>query len=62
MHEDMPGWKTSTQGVTEFSKLPKEARAYIKRIEQVTGVPIAWVGTGPKRSDMMARGFSHPAQ
>jgi adenylosuccinate synthase len=62
MHEDMPGWKTSTQGVTEFSKLPKEARAYIKRIEQVTGVPIAWVGTGPKRSDMMARGFSQPAQ
>ena len=54
----MPGWKCSTEGVTKFSELPKEARAYIKRIEQLTGVPIAWVGTGPKRSDMCTRGFT----
>lgn len=38
--------------------LPKAAQAYVKRIEKVTGVPVAWVGTGPKRSDMLTRGFS----
>jgi adenylosuccinate synthase len=38
----MPGWTDSTVGVTEYDKLPVNARLYLQRIEQVTGVPITW--------------------
>jgi adenylosuccinate synthase len=57
----MPGWKTSTRGVRKFTELPKAARAYVKRLEELTGVPIAWVGTGAGRHDMVTRGFTMPA-
>ena len=57
---DLPGWKTSTQGVTNLKDLPKQARAYIKRIEELVGVPVAWIGTGPKRDHMVMKGFKMP--
>ncbi len=53
VYEDMPGWKCSTQGVSKFDDLPARAKRYIKRIQKVTGVPVAWVGTGPDRSHMI---------
>jgi len=36
--------------------LPKQARAYIEFIEEQVGVPIGWIGTGPKREDMVVKG------
>ena len=33
------------------------AQAYVRRIEALVGVPVAWVGTGPARTDMVTRGF-----
>lgn len=54
---DMPGWKTSTRGCTRFDALPPAARAYVRRIEALVGVPVAWVGTGPGRTEMVTRGF-----
>lgn len=35
--------------------LPKEARAYVDFIEEFIGVRVGWIGTGPKREDMIAR-------
>jgi len=35
--------------------LPKNAQAYVKLIEDYCGVPIAWIGTGPGREDMITR-------
>lgn len=61
VYEDLPGWKTQTQGISSFAELPKAARNYVKRIEQVTGVPVAWIGTGPKRDDMITKGFDFAA-
>jgi len=55
VYEDMPGWKCSTQGVSNFQDLPKRAQRYVKRIEKVTGVPVAWIGTGPDRSHMIRK-------
>jgi len=49
IYEKLGGWTDSTVGVTEFDKLPVNARLYLQRIEQVTGVPIALISTSPDR-------------
>jgi adenylosuccinate synthase len=49
IYERMQGWSSSTVGITEYDKLPVEARLYLQRIEQVTGVPIHLVSTSPDR-------------
>lgn len=51
----MKGWKTSTQGIREWKKLPKEAREYVEFIEKSSGVPIRLIGTGQAREDMIVR-------
>ena len=47
VYEELPGWSGSTFGVSSFEALPANARAYLARIEALTGVPIAMVSTGP---------------
>ncbi len=53
VYEEMPGWSENTFGVTEYDKLPENARNFIKRIEEITGVPVDIVSTGPDRSETM---------
>lgn len=47
--EDMPGWKENTADITVMDQLPANALAYLKRIEQLLGVPIDMLSTGPER-------------
>jgi adenylosuccinate synthase len=49
IYESIPGWTDSTVGVTDYDKLPVNARRYLDRIAEVTGVPIAMVSTSPDR-------------
>jgi adenylosuccinate synthase len=49
VYETMQGWSESTVGITQLDKLPVNARLYLQRIEQVTGVPIDLVSTSPDR-------------
>jgi adenylosuccinate synthase len=49
--EELPGWRSPTVGARSLSDLPAEARAFLARIEAVTGVPIAMVGVGPDRAE-----------
>jgi adenylosuccinate synthase len=49
VYESMPGWSTSTVGMTKYDELPLNARNYLKRIEEVTGVPIHIISTSPDR-------------
>jgi adenylosuccinate synthase len=49
IYETLPGWSDSTVGVTQYNKLPLNARLYLQRIEQVTGVPIHLISTSPDR-------------
>ena len=49
VYEDLPGWQESTVGITEYDKLPANARAYLKRIEEVVEAPIDIISTGPDR-------------
>ncbi|MFT8211749.1 MAG: adenylosuccinate synthase [Symbiopectobacterium sp.] len=53
IYETLPGWTESTFGVKEHSKLPQAALNYIKRVEEVTGVPVDIISTGPDRSETM---------
>ncbi len=58
IYERMQGWTQTTVGITEYDKLPIEARLYLQRIEQVTGVPIHLVSTSPDRDHTIL--IQHP--
>jgi adenylosuccinate synthase len=53
--ETLPGWKTSTEGITSFDALPASARALVSIVERETGIPVSMVGTGPSRDAMVVR-------
>jgi adenylosuccinate synthase len=55
VYETMPGWKEPTRGARTFDELPREARRYIARLEEVSGVPIAIVSTGSDREETIIR-------
>jgi adenylosuccinate synthase len=55
IYESMPGWNTPTLGITRYGDLPSEARQYIKRLEEVCGVPAAIVSTGSDRDHTIVR-------
>jgi adenylosuccinate synthase len=55
VYEAMPGWTAPTKGVRRFDDLPDGARAYIRRLEQVSGVPAAIISTGSDREDTILR-------
>jgi adenylosuccinate synthase len=55
VYESMPGWSAPTAGVRAFAKLPDAARAYIARLEEVSGVRAAIVSTGSERDDTIVR-------
>jgi adenylosuccinate synthase len=58
VYETLPGWSDSTSGATSLAQLPTAARAYIARIEAVTGVPIDIISTGPDRVETII--LRHP--
>ncbi len=58
VYEEMPGWQESTLGIKSFEGLPDGARAYLKRIEEITDTPVHIVSTGPDRSETII--LQHP--
>jgi adenylosuccinate synthase len=55
VYERMPGWSAPTRGVRRFADLPENARRYIARLEEVSGVAAALVSTGSEREDTILR-------
>ncbi|HEM7509218.1 adenylosuccinate synthase [Providencia rettgeri] len=53
VYESMPGWKETTFGVKQRELLPEAALNYIKRVEDLTGIPVDIISTGPDRSETM---------
>jgi adenylosuccinate synthase len=49
IYEEFPGWQQSTYGVTKFNDLAQNAKDYIARIQELSGVKIKIISTGPKR-------------
>lgn len=61
IYETMPGWSEPTKGVTKFEALPANAKRYLDFLEELCGVPIEMVSTGPDRDSTivdMGRGVS----
>ena len=55
VYTTLPGWKCDIRGITDESKLPAEALAYVDFIEQELGVPVKMFSTGPKRHEIIHR-------
>ena len=55
IYETLSGWASPTKGARTFDALPREARAYVARLEEITGVPAAIVSTGSGREDTILR-------
>lgn len=51
IYETHAGWKSSTVGIKRYEDLPENAKAYIKRIEQIIDCPIDIISTGPDREE-----------
>ena len=55
IYETLPGWKEPTRGARDIDELPREARNYIARLEELSGVPCAIVSTGSDRDETITR-------
>jgi adenylosuccinate synthase len=53
VYKVFPGWKKNTRGCTSYKDLPKEAKNYLKFIEKELEIPIAFISTGPERSEII---------
>jgi adenylosuccinate synthase len=58
VYEDIPGWTESTVGATRYEDLPANARDYLARIEELVGIPIDIISTGPDREQTIIK--RHP--
>ncbi len=56
VYEEHPGWRSDLSEARRFKDLPKQAQAYVERLEELSGVPIRYVSVGPARSQTLERG------
>jgi adenylosuccinate synthase len=49
IYEELPGWQTPTSDIRSFKKLPPQARAYVRKLEELTGCPASIISVGPAR-------------
>lgn len=56
VYEELQGWQKSTAAAHSLSELPSQARAYIERIEELVGAPIAYVSVGTRRDQIIDTG------
>ncbi len=55
VYHTLPGWQTSIAGAKSYYDLPPNAQKFIDFIEGFVGVSVKYIGTGPKREDMIVR-------
>ena len=53
VYEDVPGWQEDVSGARRWEDLPAAAQNYLRKIEQVGGVPVGWVSVGPEREQLV---------
>jgi adenylosuccinate synthase len=58
IYEELPGWSENTVGIKNHDDLPKNAKRYLQRMEEVCGVPIHIISTGPDRDETIV--LHHP--
>lgn len=62
VYETLPGWQTSTAGISDYDALPQRARDYLNFLEQATGVEVGCISTGPERTETVIRRSSRFAE
>ena len=55
IYESLPAWHSDIREIRVFENLPAEAQAYVKRIEELVGVAVSWIGVGPEREALIRR-------
>jgi adenylosuccinate synthase len=55
VYEELPGWPADISHIKEFDNLPQAAQDYVKRIEELTGVPVVLVSIGANRMETIQR-------
>lgn len=55
VYETLPGWESDISKCRSYGELPENATAYIDRIEELTKLPVSWVGVGPDREQMLEK-------
>jgi adenylosuccinate synthase len=58
VYEELPGWQASTAGLRSLAELPAAANGYLARLEEICGVPVTIVSTGPDRDETIVK--RHP--
>merc|ERR1719213_299787 len=52
-YETVEGWTEDISKCTSWDQLPENAKKYVLRIQELTEIPVSWVGVGPDRSSML---------
>ena len=52
---ELDGWMENTRGIKNFDELPEKAKDFVKKIEELVGIPIVLIGTGPGREEIIVR-------
>ena len=55
IYKSYPGWNSSISDVRDYDALPKEAKAYIEALEELCGIPVVLIGTGPEREQIVRK-------
>lgn len=55
VYEELPGWQVDVRAARRWDDLPAEARAYVRRVEELTGIPVRHVSVGPEREQMAGK-------
>src|SRR5947207_5787789 len=58
VYECVPGWRSSTFGISDYDELPAKAKDYLKFLESRTGVEVGCISTGPERNQTIVRAGS----
>ena len=54
-YETLPGWEQDISRVRVWGDLPANAKAYVRRIEELSGVPVRYIGVGPGRDALLLK-------
>ena len=53
IYEELPGWEQDLRSVRYWEELPNQARAYILKIEELSGIPVRIASVGPEREQVV---------
>lgn len=51
IYEEMPGWQEKTYGIKNYDEIPEKAKRYIARLQELCGIPVVIISTGPDRDE-----------